>query len=166
MFELDNRSKRSIVIDLAVAEGREIALELLDAADVFITNIRADALARIGLDPDTLLARNPRLVYGHISGYGLEGPDANRAAYDIAAFWARSGIANLLTPPGGALPFQRGGMGDHSTGVQFAGAVSAALFARERTGKGQLVATSLLRQGVYTIGFDLNMVLGLSLIHI
>lgn len=163
VFELDNRSKRSIVIDLAVTAGREIALELLDAADVFITNIRADALARIGLDPDTLLARNPRLVYGHISGYGLEGPDANRAAYDIAAFWARSGIANLLTPPGGALPFQRGGMGDHSTGVQFAGAVSAALFARERTGKGQLVATSLLRQGVYTIGFDLNMVLGWGL---
>lgn len=163
VFELDNRSKRSIVIDLTVDEGQELALELLDGADVFVTNVRADALARVGLDPDTLLARNPRLVYGHISGYGLEGPDANRAAYDIAAFWARSGIAHLLKPVGGALPFQRGGMGDHSTGVQFAGAISAALFSRERTGLGQLVATSLLRQGVYTIGFDLNMVLGWGL---
>ncbi|MCU1396632.1 MAG: fldA 4 [Ilumatobacteraceae bacterium] len=163
VFELDNRSKRSIVIDIAVEEGREVALDLLDTADVFVTNIRADALARIGLDPTTLLARNPRLVYGHISGYGLEGPDANRAAYDIAAFWARSGIANLLKPPGGALPFQRGGMGDHSIGVSFAGAISAALFSRERTGEGQLVSSSLLRQGVYTIGFDLNMVLGWGL---
>ena len=160
VFELDNRSKRSVVIDLATDEGRELALELIDDADVFVTNVRGDALARLGLDHETLLARNPRLVYGHITGYGSEGPDADRAAYDIAAFWARSGIANLLTPPGGDLPFQRGGMGDHSTGVQFAGAIAAALFARERTGEGQLVSTSLLRQGVYTIGFDLNMVLG------
>jgi len=67
------------------------------------------------------------------------------------------------TPPGANPPFQRGGMGDHSTGVQFAGAISAALFARERSGEGQLVSTSLLRQGVYTIGFDLNMVLGWGL---
>ena len=163
VFELDNRSKRSIVIDLTTPDGLAIALELLDAADVFVTNVRADALARLGLDPPTLLARNPRLVYGHVSGYGLEGDDANRAAYDIAAFWARAGIAHLLTPPGGSLPFQRGGMGDHSTGVQFAGAISAALFARERSGEGQLVSTSLLRQGVYTIGFDLNLVLGWGL---
>ncbi|MCU1390834.1 MAG: putative acyl-CoA transferase/carnitine dehydratase, partial [Ilumatobacteraceae bacterium] len=163
VFELDNRGKRSIVIDLANDEGKALALELLDAADVFLTNVRADALARAGLDPETLLARNPRLVYGHISGYGLEGPDANRAAYDIAAFWARSGIASLLAPPGGPLPFQRGGMGDHSTGVAFAGAISAALFSRSQTGNGQLVSTSLLRQGVYTIGFDLNMVLGWGL---
>ncbi|MEO6123986.1 MAG: CoA transferase [Ilumatobacteraceae bacterium] len=163
VFELDNRSKRSIVIDLATEDGLSIALELLDVADVFVTNVRADALARLGLDPATLLARNPRLVYGHISGYGLEGEDANRAAYDIAAFWARSGIAHLLTPPGGTLPFQRGGMGDHSTGVQLAGAISAALFARERSGEGQLVSTSLLRQGVYTIGFDLNLTLGWGL---
>lgn len=160
VFELDNRSKRSIVIDLGTDDGRALALELIDAADVFVSNVRADALARLGLDPDTLLERNPRLVYGHISGYGREGPDANRAAYDIAAFWARSGIAALLTKPGGDLPFQRGGMGDHSTGQQLAGSISAALFARERTGKGQLVSTSLLRQGVYTVGFDLNMVLG------
>ncbi len=98
-----------------------------------------------------------------ITGYGTSGPDADRAAYDIAAFWARSGIAHLLAPPGGPLPFQRGGMGDHSTGVAFAGAISAALFARERTGEGQVVTTSLLRQGVYTIGFDLNITLGWGL---
>lgn len=160
VFELDNRSKRSIVVDLTTDSGRALALELIDSADVFVTNVRSGALARAGLGAATLLERNPRLIYGHITGYGLEGPDADRAAYDIAAFWARSGIAHLLTPDGAKLPFQRGGMGDHSTGVQFAGAISAALFSRERTGQGQLVSSSLLRQGVYTIGFDLNLVLG------
>ena len=163
IFELDNRSKKSIVLDLQTEAGREIALELIDRADVFLTNIRPNALERIGLGYDAVAARNPRLIYAIVTGYGLEGPDANRAAYDIAAFWARSGIASLLTAPGSDPPFQRGGMGDHSVGLSTAAAISAALFARERTGKGQMVSTSLLRQGVYTIGFDLNMVLGWGL---
>ena len=91
---------------------------------------------RLGLDDETLLARNPRLVYGHITGFGREGPDADKAAFDIAAFWSRAGIAHLLTAPGGKLPFQRGGMGDHNTGSTFAGGICAALFDRERTGRG------------------------------
>lgn len=164
-FELDNRSKRSIVLDLATDEGRQIALDLIGEADVFLTNLRIGALSRIGLDYETIHARFPSLIYAHITGYGREGEDADRAAYDIAAFWARSGIASLLTPPGGDPPFQRGGMGDHSVGLSGAAAISAALFARTRTGEGQLVSTSLLRQGVYTIGFDLNIALlwGLSM---
>jgi crotonobetainyl-CoA:carnitine CoA-transferase CaiB-like acyl-CoA transferase len=158
-FEMDNRSKRSIVLDLTRDEGREIALELLDGADVFVSNVRMPALSRLGLDPETLLARDPRLVYAHISGYGAEGPDASRAAYDIAAFWARSGIAASLTTPGQHPPFQRGGMGDHNAGLSGAAAVCAALFSRERTGKGQLVTTSLLRQGLFTLSFDLSIAL-------
>jgi crotonobetainyl-CoA:carnitine CoA-transferase CaiB-like acyl-CoA transferase len=154
-FEMDNRSKRSVVIDLAQDAGRALGLELIDRADVFVTNVREAGLARIGFDPESLLARNPRLVYAAISGYGRSGPDRDRAAYDIAGFWARSGIAHMLTTPGGHPPFQRGGMGDHNTGLAAAGAISAALFARERTGKGQLVSTSLLREGLYTLSFDL-----------
>ena len=158
VFENDNRSKRSIVIDLASETGREIALELIDAADVFVTNVRMKALRRLGLDSESLLARNPRLVYGMISGYGLAGPDADRAAYDIAGFWARSGIAASLTSPGSHPPFQRGGMGDHNAGLAVAGAISAALYSREKTGKGQMVSTSLLREGIYTLSFDLSLV--------
>ncbi len=86
IFEMDNRSKRSVVLDLSRPEGREIALELIDGADVFLSNVRTAGLARLGLDPETLLARNRRLVYAAITGYGLEGEDAYRAAYDIAAF--------------------------------------------------------------------------------
>ncbi len=159
VFELDNRSKRSIVLDLSSSEGRQIANTLIDGADVFLTNIRLSALERVGLDPVSLRDRNPALVYAIISGYGLTGPEADRPAYDIAAFWARSGVAASLTPPGADLPFQRGGMGDHSVAMTGAAMVCAALFARERTGVGDIVSASLLRQGAYTIGFDVNVAL-------
>lgn len=158
-FEMDNRNKRSIGLDLRQETGREVALELIDAADVFVTNVRQAGLARLGLDPASLLARNPRLIYGAITGYGMEGADADRAAYDIAAFWARSGVAGVLTSPGRHPPFQRGGMGDHNAGLSLAAAISAALYSREKTGEGQLVSTSLLRQGLYTISFDLSVAL-------
>jgi crotonobetainyl-CoA:carnitine CoA-transferase CaiB-like acyl-CoA transferase len=155
VFENDNRSKRSISVDVRSEAGRAIAFDLLRQADVFVTNIRPAALARLGLAPEALAERFPKLVYGLITGYGREGPDADRAAYDIAAFWARSGIAASLTPPGSTPPFQRGGMGDHNAGLALAGGISAALFKRERSGRGQLVSTSLLREGMYTISFDL-----------
>ena len=158
-FELDNRSKRSVMLDLTTDEGRDRALQLIDTADVFLTNIRADALDRLGLGPDQLTARDERLVYALVTGFGTEGPDAHRAAYDIAAFWSRAGIASLLTPPGGSPPFQRGGMGDHSVGMTAAAMICAALVGRQTTGKGQLVTTSLLRQGAYTVGFDINVYL-------
>ena len=155
-FEMDNRGKRSIVLDLTTDAGRASATELLSGADIFLSNVRPAALRRIGLDFDTVAAANPRLVYGLITGYGDSGPDADRAAYDVAAFWARAGLAHLLTRPGDTPPFQRGGMGDHSAGMTLAAAVCAALLARTRTGKGQLVSTSLYRQGAYTVSFDLN----------
>ncbi len=158
-FQMDNRSKRSVVLDLTTPRGRDTAIELIAGADVFLTNVRPPALARLGLDFETVATRNPRLVYGLITGYGTEGPDAGRAAYDVAAFWARAGIADLLTRPGDTPPFQRGGMGDHSAGMTLAAAVCAALLARTRTGTGQLVTTSLYRQGAYTVSFDLNTLL-------
>lgn len=155
-FEMDNRSKRSVVLDLGTEAGRANALELLAGADVFLTNVRPGALQRLGLDFESVSAANPRLVYGLITGYGENGPDADRAAFDVAAFWSRAGVAHLLTRPGETPPFQRGGMGDHSAGMTMAAAVCAALLARERTGAGQLVTTSLYRQGAYTVSFDLN----------
>ncbi len=154
-FEMDNRSKRSVVIDLSTPEGRELGLELVDSADVFLTNVRQAGLERIGFGPKALAERNPRLIYAAVTGYGLEGPEKDKAAYDIAGFWARSGIAHMLTQPGTHPPFQRGGMGDHNTGLAAVAAIGAALYAREKTGKGQLVSTSLLREGVYTLSFDL-----------
>jgi crotonobetainyl-CoA:carnitine CoA-transferase CaiB-like acyl-CoA transferase len=155
-FELDNRSKRSVVLDLAAEEDRRHGLELIAKADVFVTNVRVGALRRLGFDFESLAPAYPRLVYGLITGYGETGPDADRAAYDVAAFWSRAGVAHLLTRPGDTPPFQRGGMGDHAAGMTLAGAICAALVSRDRTGQGQLVSTSLYRQGAYTVGFDLN----------
>ena len=165
VFENDNRSKRSVIADLRKPEGLEIALDLIREADVFVTNVRPAGLARLGLSAEELCARFPRLIYGLITGYGEEGPEADRAAYDIAAFWARSGIAHSLTQPDGHPPHQRGGMGDHNAGLAAAAGISAALFSRERTGRGQIVSTSLLREGIYTLSFDLSVAMryGLSI---
>jgi crotonobetainyl-CoA:carnitine CoA-transferase CaiB-like acyl-CoA transferase len=163
MFELDNRGKRSISLDLGRAEGRAIALRAIAAADVFVSNLRLSALERAGLDPANLLARFPRLVYALATGYGLEGAERDRAAYDAGAFWGRAGIGATLAPQGGEPPFPRTGFGDHATAVALAGGVSAALFGRERSGRGRLVTTSLLRTGLYLVGSDTNQVLRLGI---
>src|ERR1051326_1220372 len=153
-FELDNRGKRSIALDYDEPDGRKIVYDLVDRADVFITNVRPAGLERAGLDYETLRRRNPRLVYCSVTGYGLGGADRDRPAFDIGAFWSRSGIAAALTAPGADPPYQRGAMGDHAAGISGAGGIAAALYARERTGRGQLVSTSLLRLGIFTIGWD------------
>ena len=153
-FDLDNRGKRSVIFDLATDTGRDHLEALLATADVFLSNYRARSLERLGLGPDQLGARHPRLVTCYVTGYGRRGADRDRAAYDVGSFWARSGLAASMTPAGGDLPLMRGGMGDHTTGLAAAGGICAALLARERTGKGQMVETSLLRVGVYAIGWD------------
>lgn len=158
-FEIDNRGKRSVVLDLQDPAARDEMERLLATADVFVTNVRPAALERLGLGHDEVLARHPRLVYASLTGYGLDGPERDRAGYDIGAYWARSGLAHTLVPPGEYPPALRSGMGDHTTGITLAAGVLAKLLERERTGRGGLVATSLLRTGMYTIGWDIGIVL-------
>jgi len=155
-FELDNRGKRSVGLNLQHPDGRTIAHRLLQEADVFVSNLRMPALRKNGLGYDDARAINPRLIYCHVNGYGLSGDDCDRPAYDIGAFWSRAGIAASLVPTGCEPPQQRGGMGDHTTALSAAGAVCAALVARQRTGAGQMVSTSLLRTGMYVLGWDHN----------
>ena len=111
VFEMDNRSKRSIALDLTHPDGRAVAEQLIADADVFVTNVRLGGLERLGLDHSTLCARYPRLVYAAITGYGTEGPDADRAAYDVAAFWATIRTRPHAHSPGRrpALPARRDG---------------------------------------------------------
>lgn len=153
-FDLDNRGKRSIVVDLSGEAGREVAARLIDDADVFLTNLRPEAVDRLGLGPEALMGRNERLVYASVTGYGRSGPDADRPGYDVGAFWARTGIADAMVPPGEPPPGLRGGLGDHVTGLTVTAGILAALLNRERTGRGQLVETSLLRCGIYCLGWD------------
>ncbi len=161
-FELDNRGKRSVALNLQTEAGRQVMLRLLADADVFITNLRPRVLEKFGLDYGTLHQQFPSLVYCQITAYGPEGPERDRAAYDVGAFWARAGVVASLTVPGAHPPHQRGGMGDHMTGAIAAGAIAAALLARERTGRGQRVSVPLLRVGAYMMGWDLSMVLRLG----
>ncbi len=155
-FELDNRGKRSVALNLQTEDGRELARRLIDSADVFVTNLRYTALDRLGLGAGALRRRNPALIYCNVSGYGTAGADRGRAAYDIGAFWSRTGLALALVPPGGEPPQQRGGIGDHSTALSAAAAICAALYARERSGAGQFLSTSLLRTGLYVLGWDVS----------
>jgi crotonobetainyl-CoA:carnitine CoA-transferase CaiB-like acyl-CoA transferase len=155
-FEMDNRGKRSIGLDHRTEQGRAVLRRLIDRADVLVSNLRVGALERAGLDPLVLTAEQPRLVYACVTGLGMSGPERDRAAYDMGSFWSRAGVAAALTPDGTALPYQRGGMGDHMTGVAAAGAIAAALFERERTGRGQIVSTSLLRMGAFVMSWDLS----------
>ncbi len=155
-FEIDNRGKRSVVLDLRDQADRDRFEQLLGTADVFVTNLRMGGLERLGLDHESVCERYPRLVYGLITGYGHEGAERDRAGYDIGAYWARSGLGHSMVPPGQLPPPSRSGMGDHQTGHTLAGAISAKLFERERTGRGGFVTTSLLRVGMYSLAWDLG----------
>jgi crotonobetainyl-CoA:carnitine CoA-transferase CaiB-like acyl-CoA transferase len=153
-FSQDNREKRSVALDLTTGEAQEVMLQLLERADVFVTNIRPAGLERLGLDPDTLLERFPRLVVGRLTGYGAEGPATGRPGYDMGAFWSRAGVAGALVGDAEP-PVPRPAMGDHTTGLALVAAITSALFDRERTGQGRLVETSLVRAGAYVISSDL-----------
>lgn len=158
-FEIDNRGKRSVIADLRHPEGMATLMSLLTDADVFVTNVRPAGLGRLGLDPESLTKKFPRLIYGVVTGYGTEGPDVDRAGYDIGAFWARSGLAHTTVAPDELPPAIRSGQGDHTTALSLVSGVMAALFDRERTGRGRVVSTSLLRTGMYTLGWDIGVFL-------
>ncbi|MFE9442258.1 CaiB/BaiF CoA transferase family protein [Streptomyces sp. NPDC006602] len=154
-FETDNRGKRGIVLDLRSQDGKDVLERLLERADVFVTNLRPGALERLGLSPDALRTRHPRLVVGTLTGYGWTGAERDRAGYDVSAFWARPGIAAMLNPAGQPPPGIRPGLGDRTAAANLVAGVLAALLRRARTGEGGVVDVSLLRSGTYANGNDL-----------
>jgi crotonobetainyl-CoA:carnitine CoA-transferase CaiB-like acyl-CoA transferase len=155
-FAMDNRGKRSVALDLRSESGRAAMERLLEGADVFLSNMRQAALRRLGLDHVAVSERHPKLIYATVSGYGLDGPDADRPGYDIGAFWARTGIARDLVPRDAEPVPVRAGLGDHVTGITTVSGILAALHERTQTGKGRVVEVSLLRTGMYTIGADIG----------
>jgi crotonobetainyl-CoA:carnitine CoA-transferase CaiB-like acyl-CoA transferase len=161
-FALDNRGKRSVVFDLRAPDDRERLEDLLATADVFISNLRPDALDKLDLEPEATVARHPRLVYCSISGYGLRGDERNRPTYDIGAFWARSGLAVQMADRDGVPLNARGGIGDHITGLAALGGLLAAVLEQRHTGRGRVVEVSLLRTGAYVLGWDLGIQMALG----
>ncbi len=155
-MEQNNRGKKSIALDLKNPEGREALLKLIETADVFITSLRPLALTGLKLDPADLFARNPRIIYARGNGLGFKGEEFNKAGYDASAFWARGGFADLLTAPDADVPTRpRPALGDHTSAISLFGGISAALFRRERDGKGVVVETSLLQNAAWVLSSDL-----------
>jgi crotonobetainyl-CoA:carnitine CoA-transferase CaiB-like acyl-CoA transferase len=151
-FLLDNRNKRSLAIDLK-AEGAVPILErLLRRADVFMTNFRPQALEKLRLTYEDLRPINPRLVYAYGTGFGEVGAEARKPAYDMVTYWSRSGLEASMFPVEGWLGPIPGGSGDHPSAMALCSAILLALFARERTGRGFKVTTSLLANGAWTNG--------------
>ena len=147
-FEVCNLGKASIKLNLKTATGKAKILELLAEADVFITNVRVDALARLNLDYDTLKESHPHLTYASLTAYGRDGPDAGFPGYDVGAFWASTGMSALVQEPNMYVLYPAG-FGDLTTGSALVGGIAAALTRRLETGTGSLVDASLLRAGYY-----------------
>jgi formyl-CoA transferase len=158
-FQMDNRAKRSVTLDLTRPTARDALVRLVGAADVMITNLLPDRRRKYGLDHESLLARFPRLVVGAISGYGLDGPSADEPAFDYTAFWARGGLMDQMRDAGVPPSMLRPGMGDHAAASNLVVGLLAALRERDRTGVGTFVDVSLRNTALHILGNDASIAL-------
>jgi len=139
-----NRNKRSVTVEMKAPEGRQLCEELAAWADIVVQNFRPGVTARLGLDYESLKRFNPRLIYANISAYGMDGALADKAGMDIAV-QARSGVMRITGALDSQEPLRPGAsIADFGGGIYLVTAVLAALFDRERTGRGQEVSVSLL----------------------
>jgi crotonobetainyl-CoA:carnitine CoA-transferase CaiB-like acyl-CoA transferase len=150
---LESRNKQGLALDLSKAEGQAVLYRMVPRADVFITNFPPAVRKRLGITYQDLAPRNARLIYASFTGYGENGKEANKPGFDSNAWWARSGMMDLVRPdhagpPARSLP----GMGDHPSALALFGAIVSALYRRERTGDGAHVSTSLMANGVWSNG--------------
>jgi crotonobetainyl-CoA:carnitine CoA-transferase CaiB-like acyl-CoA transferase len=153
-IEHANRGKRSIGLDMAVPEGREVLYELARRADVFLTSFLPDARKKFGIDVDDIRAVNPKIIYARGSALGPRGAESDKGGYDMTAFWCRAGTAATITPPGmpGMIGPPGPAYGDTISGTNLAGGIAAALLKRERTGEPSVVDVSLLGSGLWSMG--------------
>ena len=149
-WQLDGRNKRGLCLDLKHPDGMAVLHRLVAECDVFITNHPANVRDSLGLNYADLAPLNKSMIYASLTAYGEAGPERERKGFDQLAYWARSGLMDLMrapdTPPTQGLP----GMGDHPTGVALYASIVTALLHRERTGEGGLVHTSLLANGLWS----------------
>lgn len=153
---LTSRNKRSLALDITSDEGQKLLHRLIEKADVLIVNFNLQQLSKYQLEYDTLKAINPRLVLAQLTGYGNRGPEANRRAFDVAAWWARTGVMDMMKPFGGPPTSGVGGVGDHASAMSMFGAIMMALYRREKTGAGSFVTSSLAANGVWSMGMPLQ----------
>ena len=154
VFDIYNTGKKLISLNLKTPEGKDAMHRLLSQADVFVTNMRPAALTRLGFGYEDIKALYPRLVYACVLGYGEDGPDGGKPAFDTTAFWARSGFLRDMAPRTEdyhpvIAPYS---VGDTATGFLLMGEISAALFQRTRTGKGDYVSSTLYHNAIFCMG--------------
>ena len=147
---VDNRGKRGLCLDLTKEAGRGVLFRLVKDTDVLVTNYMPEVREKLGLCYEELAEVNPRLIYGSMSAYGETGPEAGQTGFDTTAYWARSGLMDLVRPdPDGDPARSMPGQGDHPTGLALFSAILLALIRRERTGEGSMVHSSLLANGYW-----------------
>jgi len=142
-FDMSNMNKRFVTLDLKKDKGMEVIGKLLSDADVFVTNVRTKSLVKLGLDYDTLRVKYPKLVFAHCLGYGEKGPEKDTAGFDVTCYMARGGVYGTTVNKGDAPMIPTNGFGDFQVSICLASGVCAALFNRQRTGRGDKVTVSL-----------------------
>ena len=146
----DARNKRSITLNLKTEMGKTILRQLAQDCDVYVTNHPLHMRRDLGLTYDDIKTINPTVIYASLTAYGENGPERDREGFDLVAYWARSGLMDLVRSPGSPPAQSLPGMGDHPTAVALYAAIVTALLRRERTGKGSMVHTSLIANGVWS----------------
>ncbi|MCT9108829.1 CaiB/BaiF CoA transferase family protein [Streptomyces mirabilis] len=158
-WQLDNRNKRSIALNLKSPSARPVLESLVRWADVLVTNFPPRTREKLGLEYDALAPLNPRLIYADVTGFGEEGPDAHLPGFDVTAYWARSGLMDLTRQRDVAPATNAFGSGDHSTAITLFAGIMTALYRREKTGQGARVTASLLAEGAWAASMWLQAVL-------
>ncbi|KAG8149729.1 CaiB/BaiF CoA transferase family protein [Burkholderia catarinensis] len=148
-WQLTNRNKRSIALDLKSADAKEVLHRLVRWADVVVVNFPPRVKASLGCTYEALSPLNERLVYADITGYGSEGPEADTPGFDVTAYWARSGLMEVTHDAGSPPTLPIPGIGDHATATTLYAAIVTALYVRATTGKGSHVSTSLIANGIW-----------------
>ena len=148
-WQLTNRNKRSIALDLKSSEAKEVLTRLVQWTDVVVVNFPPRVKAALGVSYEALSPLNPKLIYADITGYGSEGPDADTPGFDVTAYWARSGLMEVTHDAGSPPTLPIPGIGDHATATTLYAAIVTALYTRTRTGKGSHVSTSLIANGIW-----------------
>src|SRR6202163_2858545 len=155
-FELANRNKRGVALNLKAASAQQVLERLAKWADVFIVNTPHAARQKLKLEYDDVAQWNPRLIYADLTGFGEKGPDSELPGFDITSYWARSGLLSMTRDLGAPPTWPVAGSGDNATPLRLYSGVVTALYRRERTGKGAYVTTSLLAEGVWAASVSIQ----------
>jgi crotonobetainyl-CoA:carnitine CoA-transferase CaiB-like acyl-CoA transferase len=151
-WELFNRGKRGMALDLNDPVAQKVVYQLAETADVFLTSLLPPARRKLGIDHDAIRAANPQIVYAVGSGQGARGPEAEKGGYDSITFWSRGSVSASLTPANSApIGMPAGAFGDSLSGMALAGGIAAALARKAKTGEGSLVDGTLLGTAMWSM---------------